>query len=458
MKTDPYFFQKLGIYRMVHRYKGRVLLADDVGLGKSLQSLYAAKYFKHERPIIIVCPNAVKYSWEAEVRKHTRWRSIVLEGTKPQTQQPLHPPDVVILNWDILKFWTPFLKQLKPNIIIGDESQYIKSMKAQRTEHFMDLCTDMPYVFLLSGTPVENRPVEFYTSLRILKPKLFPSFWKFGNRYCGRKVTPWGVKYDGASNTKELNALLRKHVMIRRTKQQVLKDLPPIQRTVVPLSINRKEYHAAESDFFTWLAKNKPSKVRRLANSTAIHLAKLSYLLGLVAELKTKAVCEWIDNFLETTNKKLVVFGHHREFLESLYGKYQKQAVLVYGGIDAKKRQTRIDNFVEKKKTRLFFGSIMAMGTGVNKLQTVCSDVAIVELIWVGVKILQAEGRLHRIGQNNHVNSYYLIAKDTVEASLCNAITKKQASINEIMDGKEDGQEFDILKTVITDYKRRKKR
>ena len=246
--------------------------------------------------------------------------------------------------------------------------------------------------------------------------------------------------------------------MIRRKKEDVLKDLPPITRTIIPQDIDRKEYKEAEEDFITWLFKNKPNSAMKMVHSnTAIQLTKLTYLLGLIAKLKTPSVIRWIEDFMEDTDKKLVVFGHHRAFLEELHTKFKDQSVLIYGGVSLKERTKLIDRFATDKKVRIFFGSITAAGMGINKLQTVCSDVLMAELVWTSTKILQAEGRLHRIGQKNPVSVYYLVAKDTVESVLCRAIHTKQAIINSIVDNIEtENQEFDILSDVFSELKKRR--
>ena len=456
-KTKPMPFQKIGIFELDHCHKGRGLLADDVGLGKSLQSIYASIPYRRKRPIIIVCPNPVKYGWEIEVKKHTNFNCWVLEGLKPPKKLPLDVPQVIILNWEILKAWWKVLKTLNPSVVIGDEIHYIKTRSTIRTKAFRRLCKGVEHMYFLSGTPIENCPAEFFVPLNILRPDLFPSFRPYGDRYCGPVYTPWGVQYKGATRMKELNRILRKELMVRRTKEEVLKDLPPIRRDVIPLKVDLKEYKEAERDIVAWLFRHKPSKARSVGN--AVHLAKLSHLLSLVADLKMKQVCDWIDNFLESNpTKKLTVFGHHRKFLETLHERYKDKSVLVYGGMGAKKKQKTIDAFADDKKIRVFIGSIMATGTGINKLQTVCSDLVIAELVWVGLKLLQVEGRLHRLGQKNKVTAYYLIVKGTVEEILCKAIHRKQAIINKVVDGDYKRQEFKIFEKVIRTLTKKRKR
>jgi SWI/SNF-related matrix-associated actin-dependent regulator 1 of chromatin subfamily A len=450
---DLYGYQKIGVFRATHKFKGRVLFSDEVGLGKSAQSLHTALHYKEDGPIVIACPNSIKFGWEIEVHKHAGLQSWILNGLKPPLRLPLHIPPVIILNWDILRGgWTDRLILLKPSVVIGDEITAIKG-NSQRTKAFRRLCYGVPTLLFLSGTPIENGPIEFFNALNLLRKDLFPAFRTFAFRYSIPKVTPWGIKFHGSCREPELNKLLLDSCMIRRTKDEVLKELPPLQRIMVPLEIDRKEYEEAEKNFLSWLFKQNPGKAMKVKN--AVHIAKLSYLLGLIAKLKTPAVIEWIEDFLENTNKKLVVFGHHRNFLENLHAKFSNQSVLVYGGIAGHKRQAMIDKFAADKKTKIFLGSITATGSGINKLQTVCSDMVIAELIWTGMKLIQAEGRLHRLGQKNPVSAYYLVAENTTESLLCKVIHAKQASINAIVDGKPDLQEFDVLESMFKQLRKK---
>ena len=455
---DLFPFQNIDVFRAIHKFKGRVILGHDLGLGKSCMSLHVAEHFRDDSPVIVCCPNSTKWGWEIEIHKHTRHRVWVLSGRTPPIRKPLDIPPFIVLNWDILTYWKNFLILLKPKIVIGDECQYIKDHTTLRTKAFIQLCMGVPHVIPLSATPIENGPIEFFNILNVLQPNLFPSYRRFGFRFTNAKKIPWGSgwKFEGSAREEELNKILTDNILIRRLKKDVFKELPPITRTTVPLDIDRKEYDEAEHNFLGWLFKQNPGKAMRVKN--AVQLAKLGYLLGLIAKLKTSSVIEWIEDFLADTDKKLVVFGHHRSFLEELKSKFDKESVLVYGGIAGKKRQAAIDQFANDKKIRLFFGSITAAGTGINKLQTVCSDVVIAEFIWTGTKILQAEGRLDRIGQKNPVSAYYLVAKDTVESLLCATIHRKQKSVNAVVDNESvDSNEFNILGLMFDKLKKRRK-
>lgn len=449
-------FQGVGIFRMINRFKGNALNADDMGLGKTMQAILASLPFRRKKPILVVCPSPVKYQWEAEVTKFTGLRSWVLEGLKPPKRFPLDIPDVIIINWEILRAWWKVLMKLGICIIIGDEIQYIQNRNAVRTKCFVRLTRSIQFKYFLSGTPIKSGPAGFFVMLNLLRPDLFPSFIPFADRYCDPQYTPWGITYKGATRTKELNRILKQNLMVRRTTKQVMKDLPKRRRSVVPLNVKLGDYKAAEKDIVRYLYKTNPSKAKKAQK--AKQLAKMIHLHSMVWKLKTKAVIEWIDNFLKTTDRKLSVYGHHRDFLTLLHKHYKKNSVMVLGGLGNKKKAKIVDSFVHDKKIRLIFASIGAMGTGVDGLQKVCSDMAIVELIWVGMDLIQVEKRIHRLGQTRTVLIRYLIALGTIEESLCRAIFRKQSNINKIIDGKSGKQEFSVFKTVIRDLEKKGKK
>lgn len=443
-------FQITGIWRLADRHDGRCILADDIGLGKTRQSARASQFYLHGRPGIVICPAAVKWGWEVEIRKHLGFDAWVCEGKTPPKSMPTHLPPFVIINWEILHYWVDALRALKPNVVIPDEIHYGKSREALRTKALVKLCKDVPFIFPLSGTPIENGPIEYFPILNILWPQEFPSFRQFGMRYCAPTFTKWGVKYTGATHTRELNRRLKKLGMVRRLRTDVMKDLPPLQRVTIDVKLkNMKEYREAESNIIRWLHKHKPNKAHKLKNSAAMAMVRLNYLLQMVAEQKLPAVFEWIDNFLATSTEKICVYGHHRKFLEAIHTHYP-ESVICYGGQTKKKRKNAIGTFVNDPKCRIFVGSILAVGTGINDLQLVCSKMLIAELVWVGVKLLQLEGRLWRIGQKNPVMVYYMLVKNTVEKLLAQAIWTKQGNFNKVVDGNfSDKQQFDIFQAVV---------
>ena len=429
MKNPPLKFQIQGV-RFMEEHDGRILLGDSMGLGKTYQSIAWIMLHPEASPVIIVCPSIMKYIWQEELLKHAGLESEVVQGRKPYHPQE----DIVILNYEILSYWVGSILAGKPKLLIVDESHYIKNPKAQRTK----ACKKMagtPHILALSGTPMINRPAELFPILQILRPSTFNSFWNYAFRYCDPKPGWRGRGWDftGASNLEELHEKLST-VMIRRMKREVLKELPPKRKSVLPVDIdNRRDYEAASEDFIGWLhEKYSAEKAERAAG--AIALVRLGTLKRLVTEGKMKSIHQWIKSFLEETNQKLVVYAIHRSIIQKLKEKYP-DALIIDGSVGSKKRQQIVEQFQTDPNRRLIINNIKAGGIGITL--TASSTVLFVEIGWTPSEHAQAEDRVLRIGQEaESVNIYYMIGKDTIEERILEIIEKKQNICDTVLDGK----------------------
>jgi len=442
--TRPFPYQ-IKTVRKLERFKGRGLLALEMGLGKSLCALLYLMRNPDALPAVVVCPASVKWTWEREAAKHAGWRAIVLEGTKPPSRGHWIKHKLVVLNYDILTPWLEYLDNLNPRTVILDECQALMTPTTKRTKAARKLCDGVPHVIALSGTPLVNRPMELWTTLNILRPEDFPSRWQFGHRYCGAKLTYWGWSFQGASRLDELQQKLIESSMIRYRKADVLDQLPAKRRSVVPLTLpDRKEYDHALKDFLGWLKGHNPGKAD--SASKAEQVVKLGYLKRLAAELKTKLIFGWLDDFLTASDEKIIVFGIHRKILGSLRERYKGQSVLIDGSVTGKKRRDYIDQFLRYERTRILFGNIRAAGVGWSAKGV--SNVAFVELDWTPGAHVQAEDRCHGIGRGKEgVRSviHYLVARDTVETNLVKLIQSKQKVLSKVLDGKKTPEDLDIF-------------
>lgn len=432
--TEPFPYQEEDV-RKVEDFDLRALIAGEMGVGKSLEALLACHDHPLLRPIIVVCPKSLKLNWAREAKIHIGMKSEILEGPAPSCKKIPYKRDLYIINYDILEKWLPYLKLLNPKVIVADECHYLKSLgnKIKRVVAFRELCKDVPHILALSGTPLVNRPVELWNIINILKPKLFKSRRQYLDEYCEPTFTRWGVQYNGATNLDKLNKILLDNLMVRRLKKDVLKELPPKSRYVVPLPLDKpQEYKAANQDFLKWLKEHDPKKVKKAKRAQS--LVKMGYLKRLAAELKLKSVFEWIDNFLENSEGKLLLFCTHKSILNAIYDRYIKQSVFIDGSVSSVDRQKAVDTFQKSTWCRLFAGNIKAAGTGLTL--TAASTVAFVELNWVPGNMTQCEDRVHRIGQtSNKVQIYYLVAAGTIEEKLCEILQKKQKVLDAILDG-----------------------
>jgi len=443
-KPRLYGYQKRAV-RTIIKHNGLALLADDMGLGKTWEALGYCKKCPEKRPIIVVCPANVKWIWEVEARHLLRIRGVVLSGQIPPKEKLISIQELYIINYEILQFWVPYLKKLQPQILIIDECHYIKSRGAKRTRAVGRLRKNIAHFLPISGTPMLSRPAELYSVLHMLWPQEFPSFQAFGHRYCKAQWRPWGWEYKGASNVKELHRKLKRLGMIRNLKKDVLKDLPDKTRSVIPVEIeNRGEYREAETNFITWLTKKSSAKAKRAAR--AQQLVQLGYLKRLAADLKMKMVMKWIEDFLEQSSGKLVLYAIHKKIIKQIHEKYPKISVVIDGSTSHKNRKRAVKTFQHHSKIRLFIGNIRAAGVGITL--TAAHTLAFVELDWVPGNHTQAEDRIHRIGQKNAAMIYYLVAKDTIEEKLCKIIQKKQRILSRVLDGSIKKNKLDVFKSL----------
>lgn len=438
--TKPTPYQLSDIPR-IDRFGGRALLAWSMGVGKTYEALFWAVLHPKARPMVVVCPASVKYVWESEARHHFGLRAEVLEGTRSRGDGLAGKPQLVVLNYDILSHRMEYLLSLRPQLVVFDESQYLMSRSALRTKQARVLCHNVPHVLCLSGTPILNRPADLWPSLNILRPDKFPGFWAFAMKFCGARRTFYGWDVRGSSNADELFQLLTKTVMIRRKKEDVLKDLPPKRRSIVPLEIrDRTQYDKAVDDFLGWLRQHAPGKLSRAAR--AERLVQLGYLKRLAARLKLRGVYDWVDSYLRESEGKLILFAVHKKIIKRLRERYEDDCVVIDGSVTGRKRRLAEDQFKTRKDCRILIGQIKAAGVGLN-LQC-ASDVAFVELGWNPATMDQAESRAHRMGQKNEVACYYLLAKDSIETRLLKLLQDKQKVSSAIIDGKKDVRDFDL--------------
>ena len=177
LKTQPREFQVKGI-EFLEASKGRALLGDDMGLGKTLQVLGYLALHPEIAPVVIVCPSSAKYEWQSQIEHHTKNLSCeVLSGRIPyQTKEK-----ILVINYDILPYWEAYLLTLKPQALILDECHYVKNQRVKRTEASRRISKVCQVIIPLSGTPIINRPSEFFPVLNMIRPSEFGSFCANGS-------------------------------------------------------------------------------------------------------------------------------------------------------------------------------------------------------------------------------------------------------------------------------------
>ena len=433
-------FQRAGVAYAIKAQ--RTFVADEMGLGKTVQAL-AAIQAKNSFPALVVCPASLKHNWEREARKWLPGKNVHIVDSKVGVKNA----DIVIINYDILTKQAEALGTIGFQSLIFDESHYVKNPAAKRTKALKGLAKSIPdagMVLALTGTPVLNRPVELVSQLEILgRIDDFGGSWNFRKRYCNATRNNFGWDFSGSANTQELNDLLRRTCYVRRNKADVLKELPPKTRSEVNVDLKGdaiRQYRAAEANTLAYFSENGAG------GDTANHLSQITTLKRLAGEGKVEAACEWIDTFLDSTDRKLVVFAHHVSVVDAIAAQYG--GLRVAGKDTAETRQAAVDSFQTDPSKRVIVLNMKAGGVGLTL--TAASDVLFVEQGWTPGEHDQAEDRCHRIGQEDNVAAWYLLANGTIDDDIFALIEKKRIVVDAVTDGAEAKNE-----SVLTDLVKR---
>lgn len=457
MNEHLYPFQRIGV-RRIERFNGRALLADEMGLGKTCQAIsWIRYYYKLKRPVLVVCPKSIKYNWANEIKRFGGGKLLpeVIDNGKAVSHFFRNRPHntVYIINYDILNKWVELLSEQKIGLVIADECHYAKSRTAIRTKCLQYLARNVPHFIGISGTPLTNKPYELWPILNMIDPEMFPNFASFGRRYCNPRMTHWGLKYEGARRLPELHRKLKLSCMIRRKKNQVFKEMPPIQWSIIEVPLtNRKEYDLAEKDFKKWFIKFNPKKIKRGSrNEWQINmLTRYGYLRRLAGLGKIQPVKEWIENFLEESDGKLISFTVHKAAMNEYMKTFGYTSVKVDGGVTGAKRQKAFDQFTNDNKTRICFGQLIAAGVGWNG--QVANTVIFPEFGDRPADHTQAAARAHRIGQKGHVQAIFFVAKGTIEEKIALNIQRKQNILDATLDGELQDDSFDLINLLEETY------
>lgn len=442
LRVEPYEYQQDGILFGLDRR--RLLIGDEPGLGKTLQSIgivdTAAAY-----PCLVICPSSLKINWQREFEKFTDKKALVLDNAT-RTSWPyllgMGMFHVAIVNYESLrKFFVWDIKggsktfSLKDVVfnrdvnifrsVIMDESHRLKDPTAQQTMFTRGIVEGKEWRILLSGTPVVNHAQDLVAQLAIMGRLLSD----FGGR--GKFLADYGEN----ENLAELSAKLYDSCMIRREKAKVLTQLPDKQRTDLHVDIsNREEYNLAAADLAAYLREYTECTDREIRRKMRMEaLVKFMTLRLLASKGKVKQATDFIRNFL-ANGKPLIVFCSLKEIVKALQKQFP-DAVRVTGDDSLAEKQAAVDAF-QSGEANLIICSIKAAGVGLTL--TASSNVAFVEFPWTYADCCQCEDRAHRIGQKNNVNCYYLIGRHTIDPVLYNIIHRKHSIANQIMASDDD--------------------
>ena len=448
MHTQLYDFQRADVSLMASM--GSCLNANEMGLGKTLETLLVMKSFENMNKVLIVCTATLKDNWYLEFEK---WNMLdvgemvcVINGTPSQKAKQMEyipTAKYVVVNYEqILSDLNPrtkkegnallaLLQSIQWDMIVADEAHKIKNRKAGRSISLKTIPAKRKIA--LTGTPIQNRPHDLFSILEWIDPFYSSkSFWRFAGAFCELENNGFGVVVKGLTqNTKNRAALdrLLAHVMIRHEKTSVAKDLPEKMHQTLTLTMptaQRNLYKQIQSDIEYELGNGE---VKTIA-SMLTRLLRLQQLTSNpeLFELKCKnEKFEAILDLLENTNK-LIVYSRFEKSIEALAARLRAQSV-EYAKITGatKDRQAEIDKFQKDAECQVFLGTIKAAGEGITL--TAAHTVVFIDREWSPAQNLQAEDRAHRIGQKNAVQIIDLIYKNTIDEWVEKVLNQKLEDI-----------------------------
>lgn len=474
-------FQEVGV-GFIESRNGRALVADSMRLGKTVQALGWTQVKANSKPALIICDASAKLVWADHIRKWlTKKHNIVILQGKREHDIP-KDTDFAIVNYESLyaneicyacngkkkvfnrrcrickgKGKIPMLRSdlrgFKFNTLIVDEAQKMRDDKTYHTQIILQIGKTVPYVIATTGTPIENRPDEFFNIISLINPKLFPKRWDFRKQFCGLHHDGFGWNYKGSTNTKELHTILKNTIMIRRLFHEVEKDTPEKVRPVIPLEFDercKEEYRITSKKITSEGAKSKYGN----------KLAQYEILKQIAVQGKMESAIKWIEEFLEEGGKKLVVFCIHQKVIDILHNHFKNVSVVLDGrtsstidkeGLNDRKRAEIA--FQTNDKITLFIGNIQAASKAI--CLDAANDVAFMEFSFVPGHHAQAEDRpLSLKKKGMHIYSWYLVAKGTIEEDIVELLDKKCKILNQVLDG-QDADDTSMFSELLEKLKER---
>lgn len=434
----------------------KFILADDMGLGKTTSAIIAAMEGGFKK-ILVICPASLKINWKKEIMNYDSEKNIsIVDSVDFKVSK------WTIVNYDILKNFhhlpergvkmsdlpTSPIDFHKFDLVIADEAHYLKTATSNRTKIFNDFASRIPNRWFLTGTPITNKPIDFYNLLHMCESPIAKNWVHFVTRYCaGRQFNRKGTKQkywvtSGASNLDELRDYAA-DVMLRRTKKDSI-DLPQktIKPVYLPLEISTS-YNAYIAEYEAWVEEmlamgEKPS--------VTDHLTKLTKVRQLLSYDKIEHTIKLAEDLIENDHK-VIIFSCFTQTINTIHEHFGKASVLIDGSVSKEKRQLAVDRFQTDSKIKVFCGNIVAAGVGLTLTEG--TIVIFNDLDWTPANHAQAEDRAHRIGQENEVHIIYPLVDETLDTIMFDTLRKKMKIISQVMGDAMIDDDLSMGKEVI---------
>jgi SNF2 family DNA or RNA helicase len=419
MKYPLYGFQKVGV-EFVMRAGGRAMIADQMGLGKTIQAIGYA--LATQSKTLIVCPKSVTLQWADEIEKFTGKNTTIwtTQSVVGHGNNQFH-----VINYDAVRKQAKKLTQIDFDLLVCDEATYLKNRRTIRAKSVLGAGKNKKEypgiktknLIFLTGTPILNRPIEAYYLLNAIDKQRFNNFYHFARRYGG-----W--QGDKPRNLEELHDRT-KDVVIRRLRSKVMPELPGKQRTDVHIELDKDERKQ-----YTELLKELFKSWHFTGQATVSTMPKIQ---GFLSSKKLERTREIIDEYLEN-DRALVIFSIYIDPLKQLKSEYGDQAELLYGQTSTKERRAIIKR-LQAGKSKIALIGLKAGGMALDGLQYVTDTVIFLNQDWVPGNHEQAEDRTDRIGQTTQVQVLYLLCKGTIDDDMRELLAEKQVIIDTVADG-----------------------
>lgn len=409
---------------------------------------------KETIPIVAVVPTTVKLQWFYEIQR------IINDslGRKPLTQiinnsndKAIPGFDFYIVTFDLLKKEEIFEFIPEIGLLIIDECQRIKNHESDRARAVQKISKKCRHIIAMSGTPIKNNAGEYFTVLNLVAPMRFPSYNRFLATYCDAYETFYGHRVGGLKDIDRF-AEDTKDLIIRRTKAEVLKDLPSLDRKFYHVELG-KDLRKAYSKAIEELEEAMMSEESAFEASSHI-LAIYSKMRHITGISKVPEVVDFSTEFLLSCERKLVIFVHHNDVAELIKIKLNawmkdggyNEVLHLHSGLNGDSRASLVEKFKESSN-RILIASTLAAGEGLN-LQF-CSDAVILERQWNPANEEQAESRFHRFGQENPVSITYMLASGTIDEFFTELVEQKRSIVAATLDHKEiEWQQNSLMKEL----------
>lgn len=442
-KLLPY--QRAGVNYILK--EKNVILADEPGLGKTMQAIASINFASRGEfatRAVVVCPSSIKDNWlkELDFFQENFWEVIIVNSGKQQFVDKLlkskKSNTLIIVNYEYLKnrIVSDQLKRFSPNFLVLDEAHYIKNPKSKRykciAHELIPNWEELQMKILLTGTPIQNRPIEIRSLMLISKPDVlepYREFRRFAFKYCDGRMGKWGFEASGSSNEEELGLRLALGgAIMRRKKENVLPQLPDKTMTMLVFEGNTDAKRVLKKydvlfDFEAVLSN--PTFWQKNSNE---HIATARRELAIA---KLPDSIEAIKELLESVNK-VVIFAWHTEIMDALENAFKEyKPAFIAGRTKTETRQAEVDRFQNDPACRVFIGNILAAGVGITL--TAASHIEFVESSWVPGEIFQAVDRCHRIGQKSSVSARFHVVKGSIDEAVIGSLISKNLTIKKIL-------------------------